>query len=59
MNVVVNGRFLERRITGVERYGREILSRLGNRPVLSEVEGLRVNGVEPENADIFPFVVPA
>lgn len=31
MNVVVNGRFLERRITGVERYGREILSRLGGR----------------------------
>jgi len=29
MNVVVNGRFLERRITGVERYGREILRRLG------------------------------
>lgn len=29
MNVVVNGRFLGRRITGVERYGREILSRLG------------------------------
>lgn len=42
MNVVVNGRFLERRITGVERYGREILSRLGNRPVLSEDEGTRV-----------------
>jgi glycosyltransferase involved in cell wall biosynthesis len=31
MNVVVNGRFLERRITGVERYGRKILCRLGNR----------------------------
>ena len=29
MSVVVNGRFLERRITGVERYGREILLRLG------------------------------
>ena len=29
MNVVVNGRFLGRRITGVERYGREILCRLG------------------------------
>ena len=42
MNVVVNGRFLERRITGVERYGREILSRLGNRPVLSEGERPRV-----------------
>lgn len=31
MSVVVNGRFLGRRITGVERYGREILSRLGSR----------------------------
>ena len=29
MNVVVNGRFLGRHITGVERYGREILCRLG------------------------------
>jgi glycosyltransferase involved in cell wall biosynthesis len=29
--VVVNGRFLSRRITGVERYGREILSFLGDR----------------------------
>jgi glycosyltransferase involved in cell wall biosynthesis len=27
--IVVNGRFLSRRITGVERYGREILSRIG------------------------------
>jgi len=32
MNVVVNGRFLGRRITGVERYGREILCRLGGNP---------------------------
>jgi glycosyltransferase involved in cell wall biosynthesis len=30
MTVVVNGRFLSRRITGVERYGREILRCLGN-----------------------------
>ena len=30
--VVVNGRFLTRRITGVERYGREILRCLGNGP---------------------------
>lgn len=38
MNVVVNGRFLSRRITGVERYGREILCRLGgsHRVVRSE-----------------------
>jgi len=28
MNIVVNGRFLKRPITGVERYGREILRRL-------------------------------
>lgn len=28
MNIVVNGRFLSRRVTGVERYGREILRRL-------------------------------
>ncbi len=42
MNVVVNGRFLERRITGVERYGREILSRLGNRPVQRGGRALRV-----------------
>ena len=28
MNVIVNGRFLGRQITGVERYGRELLSRL-------------------------------
>ncbi len=31
MNVAVNGRFLSRRITGVERYGVEILRCLGNR----------------------------
>jgi glycosyltransferase involved in cell wall biosynthesis len=29
--VVVNGRFLARRVTGVERYGREILRCIGNR----------------------------
>ena len=29
LQVVVNGRFLARRITGVERYGREILGRIG------------------------------
>jgi glycosyltransferase involved in cell wall biosynthesis len=28
--IVVNGRFLARRITGVERYGREILRHIGN-----------------------------
>src|SRR3990172_5022589 len=44
MNVVVNGRFLERRITGVERYGREILSRLGGRSKVLRCEG-RADGV--------------
>lgn len=39
--IVVNGRFLSRRITGVERYGREILSFIGSR---SRVEKTRANG---------------
>jgi glycosyltransferase involved in cell wall biosynthesis len=39
MNVVVNGRFLERRITGVERYGREILGRLGSTLRVVRCEG--------------------
>jgi glycosyltransferase involved in cell wall biosynthesis len=32
--VVINGRFMNRRLTGVERYGREILRCLGNQPKL-------------------------
>jgi len=40
--IVVNGRFLSRRITGVERYGREILSWIGSN---SRVEMTRANGV--------------
>jgi len=32
MNVIVNGRFLSRRVTGVERYAGEILRRLGDTP---------------------------
>ncbi|MGE5641517.1 MAG: glycosyltransferase family 4 protein [Byssovorax cruenta] len=40
--VVVNGRFLSRRITGVERYGREILSFIGRD---CRVESTRANGV--------------
>jgi len=32
MNVIVNGRFLSRRVTGVERYGGEILRRLRGKP---------------------------
>lgn len=31
MKAVVNGRFLSRRVTGVERYGREVLGCLGDR----------------------------
>ena len=40
--IVVNGRFLSRRITGVERYGREILSILRN---ACRVEETRFNGI--------------
>ena len=40
--IVVNGRFLSRRVTGVERYGREILSLIGSR---CRVETTRSNGV--------------
>ena len=32
--IVINGRFMGRRVTGVERYGREILRCLGNKPKL-------------------------
>jgi len=39
--VVVNGRFLARRITGVERYGREILRFIGDR---SRLESTRSQG---------------
>ncbi len=40
--IVVNGRFLSRRITGVERYGQEILSIIGNK---CRVEATRRNGL--------------
>jgi glycosyltransferase involved in cell wall biosynthesis len=40
--VVVNGRFLARHITGVERYGREILRCMDSNPALSLSEGYRV-----------------
>ena len=40
--IVVNGRFLSRRVTGVERYGREILALIGNN---CRVESTRVNRV--------------
>ena len=39
--VVINGRFLARRVTGVERYGREILRHGGNH---SRVESTRMQG---------------
>ncbi|MGE5377991.1 MAG: glycosyltransferase family 4 protein [Bacteroidota bacterium] len=39
--IVVNGRFLSRRVTGVERYGREILSHIGSRCTIEET---RTNG---------------
>lgn len=41
-DIVVNGRFLSRRVTGVERYGRGILSVLGTR---LRVEKPRANGI--------------
>lgn len=40
--IVVNGRFLSRRVTGVERHGREILRFIGNR---SRLEMTRQNGL--------------
>ena len=49
-DIVINGRFLSRRVTGVERYGGEILRYIGNnsrveKPALSLVETTRLNGV--------------
>jgi len=41
-DIVINGRFLSRRITGVERYGGEIASLIGNR---CRVEKTRTNGL--------------
>jgi len=40
-HIVVNGRFLSRRVTGVERYGREILSLVGEG---YRLEKTRANG---------------
>lgn len=40
--IVINGRFLSRRVTGVERHGREILSYIGNR---CRLEMTRLNGL--------------
>lgn len=49
-DIIINGRFLARPITGVERYGREIVKYIGNNcrvemPALSVVEMTRANGV--------------
>lgn len=40
--IIINGRFLSRRITGVERYGREILPFIGDR---CRLERTRMNGL--------------
>lgn len=41
-DIVINGRFLSRRVTGVERYGREIISLMGSRCriVMTQENGL-------------------
>ena len=52
--IVVNGRFLSRRITGVERYGRAILSLLGDS---CRVEKTRWNGARGHAWE--QFVLPA
>lgn len=41
-DIIINGRFLSRRVTGVERYGREIIRLLGNN---YRVEKMRSNGL--------------
>src|SRR6266487_3222259 len=42
--IVVNGRFLSRRITGVERYGREVLSLIGDSYRLEKTRVNRLGG---------------
>jgi glycosyltransferase involved in cell wall biosynthesis len=53
-DIVVNGRFLSRRVTGVERYGRGILSVIGSR---LRVEATRRNGIAGHAWE--QFVLPA
>jgi glycosyltransferase involved in cell wall biosynthesis len=53
-DIVVNGRFLSRRVTGVERYGQEIVRFIGNR---SRVETTRANGVTGHAWE--QFILPA
>ena len=52
--IVVNARFLSRRITGVERHGREILSLIGSK---CRVEGTRGNGIRGHAWE--QFVLPS
>jgi glycosyltransferase involved in cell wall biosynthesis len=47
-DIVINGRFLARRVTGVERYGREILRYIGDKPALSSIEGARVEATRKQ-----------
>ncbi|HAV76830.1 MAG TPA: glycosyltransferase family 1 protein [Anaerolineae bacterium] len=53
-NIVVNGRFLSRRVTGVERYGREIVQLFRNN---YQVEKTRANGLTGHLWE--QFVLPA
>ena len=52
--IVVNGRFLSRHITGVERHGQEILSLIGSK---CRVEKMRVNGLAGHLWE--QFILPA
>jgi len=61
-DIVINGRFLSRRVTGVERYGREIIQLFRNSPALSgaekyRVEQTRMNGLAGHAWE--QFVLPA
>jgi glycosyltransferase involved in cell wall biosynthesis len=47
-DIVINGRFLARRVTGVERYGREILRYIGDSPALSSIERSRVEATRQQ-----------
>jgi glycosyltransferase involved in cell wall biosynthesis len=53
-DIVVNGRFLGRRVTGVERYGREILRQIGNSVRIETTRGQGLRGHAWEQ-----FLLPA
>jgi len=53
-DIIVNGRFLSRRVTGVERYGREILRHSGGR---YRLERTRANGIAGHAWE--QFILPA